>query len=129
MKTRPNGQVGACSLVQPVCLLPPCARHSGCSPLPYFLCFLYLSSILQTKGAVLHWFTYFNMTAVSLKKIYLTRMGSPSLGLSSSLSYISHSFSLLLQYIISPQLLIFLRHFHQECPVSSASHLACFLLV
>lgn len=32
-------------------------------------------------------------------------------------------------YYISPTSHFFLRHFHQECPVSSASHLACFLLV
>lgn len=107
-----------------------CVHHPHCPYLPYFLCFLYLSSVLQTKEAVLHWFTYFNMTAVSLKKIYLTSASFPSLSLSSALSYISRLFPFLPQYIVSPPISRSLfRHFHPECAVSSVSHLACFWLV
>lgn len=46
----------------------------GWAGLPYFLGFWDLSSTLQINGAFLHWLTYFNMTAESLKKIYSTRM-------------------------------------------------------
>lgn len=107
-----------------------CALHSRCPALPYFLCFLYLSSVLQTKRAVSHWFTYFNTTAVSLKKMYLTRASFPSLSLSSTLSYVSHSFPFLPQYIVSsPISRLLFRHFHPECAASSVSHLTCFRLV
>lgn len=105
-------------------------KHSGCNTLPYFLCFLYLSSVLQTKGAVLHWFTYFNMTAVSLKKIYLTGTSFLSLGLFLHFElYLTFIFLSATVYYISPISHLLFRQFYLECPVSLASPLACFWLV
>lgn len=67
---------------------------------------------------------------VSLKKMYLTRASFPSLSLSSALSYVSHSFPFLPQYIVSsPISRLLFRHFHPECAVSSVSRLTCFWLV
>ena len=66
------------------CLTWPTSSDQGCAfsvylsigraGLPYYVGFRYLSSTLQINGAFLHWLTYFNMTAESLKKIYSTRM-------------------------------------------------------
>lgn len=91
----------------------------GCTVLPYFLGFLYLSSALQIKGALLHWLTYFNMTAESLKKIYSTRT---RFFLLRSLSHVELCLTFIppsaAVYYISPNSHLFFRHFYLECPAS-----------
>lgn len=90
-----------------------------CTVLPYFLGFWYLSSILQINEAVLHWLTYFNMTAESLKKIYSTRMRFFLLrSLSHTelcLTFIPPSAAI---YYISPISHLLSRHFYLDSPVS-----------
>lgn len=102
----------------------------GCTVLPYFFGFLYLSSLLQTKGALLHWLTYFSMTAESLKKIYSTRVWFFLLG---SLSHIELCLTFIppsaAVYYISPNPHLFLRHFYLKCPVSLACRRVCIPLV